>query len=85
MECHCRLDVCAKGTTIRIDDLERVETRVVASVVLWILGNNAFHHIISGQMMLVESVLSETYYGWAQMMLSQSGTIVVSVQETSEP
>ena len=50
--------------------LERLETRVVATVVLRILGNQALHHIMGGQMMLVESVLSGTYYGWAQIMLS---------------
>ena len=37
---------------------------------LWILGSQALHHITGVQMMLVESVLSGTYYGWAQMMMS---------------
>lgn len=37
---------------------------------LWVLGSQVFHHITGGQMMLVESVLAWTYYGWDQMMLS---------------
>ena len=37
--------------------------------VLQILGSQVLHHITGGQMMIVESVLSGTYYGWAQMML----------------
>ena len=41
----------------------------MATVVLRILGSQAFHHITGGKMMIVESVLSGTYYGWAQMML----------------
>ena len=43
--------------------------QVITIVVLQILRNQAFHHITRGQMMLVESVLSGTYYRWAQMML----------------
>ena len=41
----------------------------MAIVVLLILGNQALHHVTGGKMMLVEKVLSGTYYGWAQMML----------------
>ena len=69
VERHCRPGLQVKGTQIPIGDLERLETRAVAAAVLRILGNQAFHHITGGQMMLVESVLSGTYYGWAQMML----------------
>ena len=70
VECHFKPGLHVKGTQIPIGDLERLETRAVAAAVLWILGNQALHHITGGQMMLVESVLSGTYYGWAQMMLS---------------
>ena len=66
---HYQLGLHVKGTQIPIRDLERLETRVVATSVLWILGNQVLHHITRGQMMLVESVLSGTYYGWAQIML----------------
>ena len=69
VERHCRPGVRVKGTRISIGDLERLETRAVAAVVLQILGSQALHHITGGQMMIVESVLSGTYYGWAQMML----------------
>ena len=65
VECHCRLGLHVKGTWKAIGDLERLETHAVAAVVLWILGNQALHHITRGQMMLMESVLSGTYYGWA--------------------
>ena len=41
----------------------------MAATVLWVLGSQVFHHITGGQMMIMESVLSGTYYGWAQMML----------------
>ena len=41
----------------------------MAAAVLRVLHSQAFHHITGGQMMIVESVLSGTYYGWAQMML----------------
>ena len=41
----------------------------MAAAVLQILGSQAFHHITGGQMMIIESVLGGTYYGWAQMML----------------
>ena len=66
---HCRLGLQVKGTRISIKDLERLETRAVAAAMLRILGNQALHHITGGQMMIVESLLSGTYYGWAQMML----------------
>ena len=69
VERHCRPGVRVKGTRISIGDLERLETRAVAAAVLWVLGSQAFHHITGGQMMIVESVLSGTYYVWAQMML----------------
>lgn len=59
----------AKGTTIQINDLERLETRATAVVLLWIFGSLAFHHITGGQMMLMESVLGGTYHGWVEMML----------------
>ena len=70
VECHFHPGLQIKGTWMPISDLERLETCVVAAAVLRILGNQALHHITGGQMMLVESVLSGTYYGWAQMMLS---------------
>ena len=41
----------------------------MAAAVLWIMGSQALHHITGGKMMIVESVLGGTYYGWAQMML----------------
>ena len=41
----------------------------MAAAVLRILGIQVFHHITGGQMMIVESVLGGTYYGWAQMLL----------------
>ena len=69
VERHCRLGLQVKGTQIPIGDLERLETRAVVATVLQILGNQALHHITIGQMMLVESVLSGTYYGWVQVML----------------
>ena len=69
VERNCRPSLLVKGTRIPVGDLERLETRAVVAAVLCILGNQAFHHITRGQMMLVESVLSGTYYGWAQMML----------------
>ena len=69
VERHCRPGFQVKGTRISIGDLERLETRAVAAAVLRILGTQAFHHITGGQMMIVESVLSGTYFGWAQMML----------------
>ena len=46
-----------------------IKDRTVAAAVLRILGNQVLHHITGGQMMIVESVLSGTYYGWSQMML----------------
>ena len=69
VEQHCRPSLQVKGTRILIGDLERLEIRTMATTVLRILGNPALHHITGGQMMLVEKVLSGTYYGWAQMML----------------
>ena len=62
--------VAMKVTRISIRDLERLETRAVGATVLRILGNQVLHHITRGEMMLVKSVLSGTYYGWAQMMFS---------------
>ena len=69
VERHCRPGVRVKGTRTTVGDLERLETRAVAAIVLRILGSQAFHHITGGKMMIVESVLGGTYYGWAQMML----------------
>ena len=69
VEQHCQPGFRVKGTRIMIGDLERLETWAVAAAVLQILGSQAFHHITGGQTMIVESVLSGTYYGWAQMML----------------
>ena len=69
VERHSRLGLQVKGTRIPIGDLERLETCAVAAAVLRILGNQALHHITGGQMMIVESVLGGTYYGWPQMML----------------
>ena len=69
VERHCRPGVRVKGTRISTGDLERLETRAVAAAVLRILGSQTLHHITGGQMMIVESVLSGTYHGWAQMML----------------
>ena len=69
VERHCRPGVRVKGTRISIGDLKRLETLAVAAAVLEILGSQALHHITRGQMMIVESVLSGTYYGWAQMIL----------------
>ena len=42
---HCVQGGHAKGMTIRVDDLERLETRAIAAMVLWICGSHAFHHI----------------------------------------
>lgn len=42
---HCPWGGHVKGTTILISDLDRLETRVVTTVVLQILGSQAFHHI----------------------------------------
>ena len=67
---HCGLGAHAKGTTIMISDLERLETRDVVATVLQILGSHEFNHITWRHMMLVESVLRGTYYGCVQMMLS---------------
>ena len=67
-ERHGRPGVRVKGTWISIGDLERLGTRAMTTEVLQILGSQEFHHITGGQMMIVESVLSGTYYGWAQMM-----------------
>ena len=69
VERHFQLGLQVKGMRIPIGDLERLETWAVAAVLLRILGNPAFYHITGGHMMIVESVLSGTYYGWAQMML----------------
>ena len=69
VERHCRPGLQVKGTRIPIGDLKILETCAVATTVLRIQGNQALHHITGGQMMIVESVLSGTYYGWAQMML----------------
>ena len=63
LECHCQLGLQVKGNLIPIKDLERLETRDVAAVVLQILGNQALHHITRGHMMLVESVLGGTTMG----------------------
>ena len=70
VERHCQPGLQVKGTRIPIGDLERLETHVMAAMVLRILGNQALHHITRGKMMLVERFLSGTYNGWAQMMLS---------------
>ena len=69
IERHCCPGIRVKGIQISIGDLEQLETRAVVAALLWILGSQALHHITGGQMMIVESVLSGTYYGWAQMML----------------
>ena len=69
VERHFQPGLQVKGTQIPIRDLERLETHAVAAVVLWILGSQVLHHITRGQMMIMEKVLSGTYYGWAQMML----------------
>ena len=53
LECHYRPGLHVKGTRIPIGDLERLETHAMATTVLWILGNQALHHITGGQMMLV--------------------------------
>ena len=64
VEHHFQTGLHVKGNRIPIGDLERLQTRAMATAVLRILGNQALHHITGGQMMLVESVLSGTYYGW---------------------
>ena len=69
VERHCRPGVRVKGTRISIMDLEKLENHAVAAAVFQILGSQALHHITGGKMMIMESVLSGTYYGWAQMML----------------
>ena len=46
-----------------------VTTRVVASVVVRILGSTVTHHITRGQMRLVERVLEGTRVAWASLML----------------
>ena len=48
VEQHCHPGVRVKGTRISIGDLERLETRAVAAVVLRILGSQALHHITKG-------------------------------------
>lgn len=65
VECHCPWDVRGEGMIILIGDLEWLETWVVFVAVLQVLDSQVFHHITGGQMMLVESVLARTYYGWA--------------------
>ena len=69
VERHCRPGLQVKGTQIPIGDLERLETHAVVAAVLRILGSQALHHITGGHMMIMEKVLSGTYYGWAQLML----------------
>ena len=48
LEHHCQLGLYVKGTRIPIEDLKRLEIRVVAATVLWTLGNQALHHITWG-------------------------------------
>ena len=48
VERHCRPGLQVKGNRIPIGDLERLETRAVATAVLQILGNQALHHITGG-------------------------------------
>ena len=48
VERHCRPGLQFKGTQIPIGDLERLETRAVATAVLRIQGNQALHHITGG-------------------------------------
>ena len=39
VQCHCQPGLHVKGTRMMIEDLERLETDVVAEAVLHILGN----------------------------------------------
>ena len=48
VERHFHPGLHVKGTWIPIGDLERLETRAVAVAVVWILGNQALHHITGG-------------------------------------
>jgi len=62
---ECRV----KDGAIPIEELERLETRAIAVVVVRIVGTHAPHRISGGLMMIVKSVLAGTYYGWAHMLL----------------
>lgn len=48
LEHHCPRNVCVRGMTISIGDLDWIETQAVAIAVLRVLGRQAFHHIIGG-------------------------------------
>ena len=67
---HYVLSTRVKDTSIQIQDLEILETRATVTIVVRTLGSHAFHRISGRQMMLVESVLRGTYYGWSQMLLT---------------
>ena len=55
---------------ILVCDIEILKAHVVEDMVLWILGSKGPHKISGGQLLMVESVLRGTYYGWAQMYLT---------------
>ena len=46
-------------------DIESLQTQAVAVMVLHILGSTGPHKISGGQLLMVESVLRGTYYGWS--------------------
>ena len=56
---------------ILVCEIESLETREVVVMVLRILGSKGSHKISGDQLHIVEHVLRGTYFGWAQMFLTQ--------------
>ena len=50
---------------ILVHDIENLETRVVETLVLWLMGLKGPHRISGYQLVMVKSVVRGTYYGWA--------------------
>jgi hypothetical protein len=44
----------------------------IMTIVICILGSHSLHKVYGGNMLLIERVLDGTYFGWAQMLLTNT-------------
>ena len=61
---HCYATMYVRGSYIMMCDIEDLSTRVVATLLLCILGSTGSHKISGGQLQLVERAIEGTYYEW---------------------
>ena len=52
------------GSYILMCDIEDLSTRVVATLLLHILGSMGSHKISGGKLQLVKRAIGSTYYAW---------------------